>query len=206
MGIHADGSRLLRHYENGLVSPADMGTEFAAEFPKIAASAGHRQRHVADPFVERLLEARLPRRRIQLKMEAEFRPSRSRCRRWSIRTTAPAPSMAIVRIRPDATLRSTPEGVELPAGLELRSLLGTEDQTNCGSALLHAPPSADRNSRGRIHRDAGRDRRRSGCPTSRTPGRRSTFACNGQHASRQAGLDRLSFFLGGPENARMRLY
>ncbi len=40
---------------------------------------------------------------------------------------APTPSMAVVRIQPDASLRGSPDGFVLPRDTALRSLLGTED-------------------------------------------------------------------------------
>jgi type VI secretion system protein ImpG len=202
--------RLLRHYENELVFLRDMGTEFAAEFPKIAARLDIGSADVADPFVERLLEGfAFLAARIQLKMEAEFPTfTQSLLQMVYPHYLAPTPSMAIVRIRPDATLRSTPEGVELPAGLELRSLLGTEDQTNCEFRTAHAlrllpieiaeaeyiaTPAAiaalglpdQPNARAAIH---------------------LRLRTVGNIPVAKLGLDRLSFFLGGPENARMRLY
>ncbi len=51
----------------------DMGGEFAAEFPKVAARLGLGSTEVADPYVERLLEGfAFLTARVQLKMEAEF--------------------------------------------------------------------------------------------------------------------------------------
>ena len=50
---------------------------------------------------------------------------------------APTPSMAVVQFTPEPTLRGMPQGVALPAGTELRSLLGTEDQTNCEFRTAH---------------------------------------------------------------------
>ena len=50
---------------------------------------------------------------------------------------APTPSMAVVQFQPDPTLRGNAQGAVLPAGTELRSLLGTEDQTNCEFRTAH---------------------------------------------------------------------
>ena len=62
--------RLLRHYEAELSYLRDMGAEFAAEFPKIAARLDIANTEVADPYVERLLEGfAFLAARIQLKME-----------------------------------------------------------------------------------------------------------------------------------------
>ena len=65
--------RLLRLYESELAFMRDMGSEFAAEFPKIAARLGLGNTEVADPYVERLLEGfAFLTARVQLKMAAEF--------------------------------------------------------------------------------------------------------------------------------------
>src|ERR1700722_15199188 len=120
--------RLMRHYENELTFLRDMGTEFAAEFPKAAARLDLTNFDVADPYVERLLEGfAFLTARIQLKMQAEFPTfTQSLLQMVYPHYLGPTPSMAVVKITPDqAGISGTPQGVELPAGLELRSLLGT---------------------------------------------------------------------------------
>jgi type VI secretion system protein ImpG len=202
--------RLLRHYESELQFLRDMGAEFAAEFPKVASRLDLGSTEVADPYVERLLEGfAFLAARIQLKMEAEFPTfTQSLLQMVYPHYLAPTPSMAIVQFKPDDALRSTPEGVDLPAGLELRSLLGTEDQTNCEFRTAHslrllpidiveaeyiASPAAvtglgladQANTRAAI---------------------RLRLRTMGDIPVAKLGLERLSFFLGGPENASMRLY
>ena len=49
-------TRLLSHYERELSFMRDMGSEFAAAFPKIAGRLGMEGIEVLDPYVERLLE------------------------------------------------------------------------------------------------------------------------------------------------------
>src|SRR6201996_7188440 len=125
--------RLLRHYENELAFLRDMGTEFAAEFPKVAARLDLASFDVPDPYVERLLEGfAFLAARVQLKMEAEFPTfTQSLLQMVYPHYLAPTPAMAVVQFRPDVGVRGMPQGAILPAGTELRSLLGTEDQTNC---------------------------------------------------------------------------
>jgi type VI secretion system protein ImpG len=132
--------RLLRHYETELTFLRDMGAEFAREFPKIAARLSLGSLEVADPYVERLLEGfALLAARVQLKMEAEFPTfTQSLLQMIYPHYWGPTPSMAVVQFRPDETLRGSPQGAVLPAGTELRSLLGTEDQTNCLFRTAHA--------------------------------------------------------------------
>ena len=48
--------RLREYYERELQHLREMGAEFAAQYPKIAARLGMRGIEVADPYVERLLE------------------------------------------------------------------------------------------------------------------------------------------------------
>jgi type VI secretion system protein ImpG len=202
--------RLLQHYENELAFLRDMGTEFAAEFPKVAARLDLANTEVADPYVERLLEGfAFLTARIQLKMEAEFPTfTQSLLQIVYPHYLAPTPAMAIVRITPDAALRGTPQGVDLPAGLELRSVLGTEDQTHCEFRTAHAmrllpieiaeatyiPSAAAVSALG----------------LSEPPNTKAAISLRlramGDVPIAKMGLERLSFFLGGPEGARLKLY
>jgi type VI secretion system protein ImpG len=131
--------RLLRLYETELAHLRDMGAEFARQHPKIAARLALGSLDVADPYVERLLEGfAFLAARIQIKMEAEFPTfTQSLLQMVYPHYLAPTPAMAVVQFRPDATLRAAPQGMVLPAGTALRSLLGTEDQTNCEFRTAH---------------------------------------------------------------------
>jgi type VI secretion system protein ImpG len=131
---------LLHLYEAELAFVRDMGGEFAREFPKIAARLNLGSLDVADPYVERLFEGfALLSARVQLKLTAEFPTfTQSLLQMVYPHYLAPTPSMAVVQIRPDAGLRGIPQGVMLPPGTVLRSLLGTEDQTNCEFRTAHA--------------------------------------------------------------------
>ena len=202
--------RLLRHYESELTFMRDMGQEFAAEFPKIAARLDLASTEVADPYVERLMEGfAFMAARIQVKMEAEFPTfTQSMLQMVYPHYLAPTPSMAIVRMTPEASLREQVAGLTLAAGTELRSLLGTEDQTNCvfrtahtvqllpieiteaeyigaqaGVAALGLPDSSGAKAAIRL-----RLRTTSGAPIAKL------------------ALERLTFYLGGPDGPRIRLY
>ena len=202
--------RLARLYETELAFMRDMGKEFAAEFPKIAARLDLANTEVTDPYVERLLEGfAFLTARIQLKMEAEFPTfTQSLLQMVYPHYLAPTPSMAIVRVTPDPALRGTPGGVELPAKTELRSLLGTEDQTNCEFRTAHALrllpieiAEADY-----IASPAAIAALGLAEPTPAKAGIRLRLRTMGGMPISKLTLDRLSFFLGGPENARMTLY
>jgi type VI secretion system protein ImpG len=202
--------RLLRLYENELTFIRDMGAEFAAEFPKVAARLDLGTTEVADPYVERLLEGfAFLTARIQLKMEAEFPTfTQSLLQMVYPHYLAPTPSMAIVRFTPDQMLRGMALGVELPAGLELKSLLGTEDQTNCEFRTAHAV---------RLLPIELTEAEYLGTPAavaalglSDGAGAKAAIrlrlkSMDGGPMSK-IGLEKLSFFLGGPEGARLRLY
>ena len=202
--------RLLGLYEAELAYLRDMGGEFAREFPKVAARLDLGSLEVADPYVERLMEGfAFLTARIQLKMAAEFPTfTQSLLQMVYPHYLAPTPSMAVVRLTPDPTLRAMPAGAILPRGTELRSLLGTEDQTNCEFRTAHA-----------VHL----------LPIEITeaeyigsPAALAAFGLAEQRATKAAirlrlrptgeapfsrmDLDRLVFFLGGPEGSRARLY
>jgi len=202
--------RLLRHYEGELQFIRDMGQEFAAEFPKVAARLDLGSTEVADPYVERLLEGfAFLTARIQLKMEAEFPTfTQSLLQMVYPHYLAPTPSMAIVKITPDPALKDATGGVILPAGTELRSLLGTEDQTNCvfrtGHALQLLP--IDVVEAEYLGNPAGV----AALQLPETGGAKAAIrlklrTMNGAPVGKLA-LERLTFFLGGPEGSRTRLY
>jgi type VI secretion system protein ImpG len=202
--------RLLRHYEAELAFMRDMGQEFAAEFPKIAGRLDLGNTEVADPYVERLLEGfAFLAARIQLKMEAEFPTfTQSLLQMVYPHYLAPTPSMAIVKVTPDAAIKEQATGITLPAGAELRSLLGTEDQTNCVFRTAHA-----------IHllpievAEAEYIAAQAGVAALNLPDPGNAKAAirlrlrtmNGAPIGKLA-LERLSFYLGGPDGPRLRLY
>ena len=91
--------RLLRYYDQELRHVREMGAEFAAQFPKVAARLGMHGIEVADPYVERLLEGfAFLAARVQLKLDAEF--PRFTQRMLEIvypQFLAPTPAMVIVQ-------------------------------------------------------------------------------------------------------------
>jgi type VI secretion system protein ImpG len=202
--------RLLRLYESELAFMRDMGTEFADEFPKIAGRLNLASIEVTDPYVERLLEGfAFLTARVQLKMEAEFPTfTQSLLQMVYPHYMAPTPSMAVVQIRPDNDLRSMPEGARIPRGTDLRSLLGTEDQTNCVFRTAHdvhllpvEMPQADYVASPAAVAALG------------LPEQRGVKAAIRIRLKTPPGmpfntvlLEKLAFFMSGPETARPRLY
>lgn len=202
--------RLMQHYESELRYLREMGTEFAREFPKVASRLDLANTEVADPFVERLLEGfAFLTARIQLKMESEFPTfTQSLLHMVYPHYAAPVPSMAIVAFTPNDSLRGTPAGVVLPPGTELRSVLGTEDQTNCVFRTAHA-----------VHLlpidlvEAEYIAAAGAVAALAVPGAASAKAAlrlrlrsHGNVPFTKIALDHLAFFLNGPEMMRLRLY
>lgn len=94
--------RLLRYYNQELRYLREMGGEFAREFPKIAGRLGMEGMEVADPYVERLMEAcAFLAARVQLKQDAEFPNLAQRLLDMvSPNLGAPVPSMLVARLAP----------------------------------------------------------------------------------------------------------
>lgn len=202
--------RLMRHYEAELTYIRDMGAEFAREFPKVAGRLDLANTEVADPFVERLLEGfAFLTARIQLKMEAEFPTfTQSLLHMVYPHYSAPTPPMAVVAFTPSDALRSQPAGVVLPPGTELRSLLGTEDQTNCVFRTGHAVHLLPVEVAEAEYIPAAAAVAAFALPDlgpAKAAIRLRLRTTGGQPFTKIA-LERLSFFLAGPELARMRLY
>jgi type VI secretion system protein ImpG len=202
--------RLMQHYENELKFLRDMGKEFAAENPKVAQRLDIASTDVADPYVERLLEGfAFLAARIQLKMEAEFPTfTQSLLQMVYPHYLAPTPSMAVVRFTPDATLRGNPRGVDLEAGLKLESVLGTDDQTKCEFRTAHPVRLLPIDVAEADYIASAAAVGALGLPD--LPNTRAAIRLKlrtmGDLPVAKLGLEKLSFFLGGPENARMRLY
>jgi type VI secretion system protein ImpG len=202
--------RLMQFYEAELAYMRDMGAEFAAEFPKVAGRLDLANTEVADPFVERLLEGfAFLTARIQLKMAAEFPTfTQSLLQMVYPHYAGPTPSMAIVEVTPTDALRSAMAGVALPAGTELRSLLGTEDQTNCVFRTAHALHLLPVELAEAEYIGAGAAVAALGLPDTANAKAaiRLRLRSMGGAPFTKIALERLTFYLGGPELARMRLY
>ena len=203
--------RLLRLYESELAFVRDMGNEFAAEYPKVAGRLDLGNTEVADPYVERLLEGfAFLTARIQLKMEAEFPTfTQSLLQMVYPHYLGPTPSMAVVRFRTDPTgIRGVPQGVTLPAGTVLRSLLGTEDQTNCEFRTGHAVQLLPIELVEAEYISSAAAVAALGLPEQRgvKAAIRLRLKAAGDIPFNKIALERLSLFLGGPEGSRVRLY
>jgi type VI secretion system protein ImpG len=202
--------RLLRLYESELAFVRDVGQEYAREFPKIAARLNLSSFDVVDPYVERLLEGfALLAARVQLKLEAEFPTfTQSLLQMVYPHYLAPTPAMAVVQFRPEQTIRGMPQGVMLPSGAELRSLLGTEDQTNCEFRTAHPVQLLPIELSEAEYIGSPAAVAALGLPDQRgvKAAIRLRLKATGEAPFAKLELERLPLFLSGPDGARVRLY
>ncbi|MEO3477585.1 type VI secretion system baseplate subunit TssF [Phaeobacter sp. CAU 1743] len=126
-------TRLLDHYENELNYLRDMGSEFAAAYPKIAARLGMEGVEVLDPYVERLLEGvAFLSARVQLELELQYPNFTSNLLEIIYpHYLAPTPSMMIAAFEPDTSNSAVKSGYVMPRGSVLRSRLTEGEQTPC---------------------------------------------------------------------------
>ncbi len=126
-------TRLLRHYESELSFLREMGAEFAASYPKIAARLGMDGIEVLDPYVERLLEgSAFLAARVQLELELQqpaftahlleiVYPHYLSC----------TPSMMIAQMVPDMANPAVAAGHVMARHTKLRSTLAEGVQSAC---------------------------------------------------------------------------
>jgi type VI secretion system protein ImpG len=131
--------RLLEYYNQELGHVREMGAEFAREFPKIAARLSMEGLEVADPYVERLLEGfAFVASRTQLKIDAEFpRFTQHLLEVIYPHYLAPTPAMMIAAFQPRAGDPALANGVALPRGSALRSVIPKGEQTACEFRTAH---------------------------------------------------------------------
>lgn len=131
--------RLLRYYNQELAHLREMGAEFAAQFPKIAARLGMDGIAVTDPYVERLLEGvGFLAARVQLKLDAEFpRFSQRLLEIVYPNYLAPTPAMLVAQFQPDLADANLAAGVTIARGSSMRSQLGKGDMTACEFRTAH---------------------------------------------------------------------
>lgn len=116
-------TRLLKHYEAELRYMREMGAEFAASYPKIAARLGMDGFEVADPYVERLLEGfAFLAARVQLELELQYPTFTGNLLEIVYpHYLAPTPSMMVVELAPDPAQANDAEGTPVPRHTTLRS-------------------------------------------------------------------------------------
>jgi type VI secretion system protein ImpG len=125
--------RLLQYYNLELQHLRETGSEFAQQFPKIAARLGMHGLEVEDPYVERLLEGvGFLAARVQLKLDAEFpRFTQALLEIVYPHYLSPTPSMLVAQLRPDANDPNLAGGPTVPRGSTLSGLMAADDATAC---------------------------------------------------------------------------
>jgi type VI secretion system protein ImpG len=125
--------RLLNLYENELRYFRESSVEFAHAFPKIASRLGLDGHEVADPYVERLIEATaFLSARVGLKLDAEF--PRFTGHLLDVvypHYLAPTPSMLIAQCHPELEDAALASGPTMPRGSGLRARQTSGQNTYC---------------------------------------------------------------------------
>ncbi|MBY4595602.1 type VI secretion system baseplate subunit TssF [bacterium BD-1] len=132
--------RLLDLYEKELRYFRESANEFAQAYPKIARRLAIEGTEVADPYVERLIEATaFLSARVGLKLDAEY--PRFTGHLLDIvypHFLAPTPSMIVARLEIDAADTNLARGATLPRGSGLRSQYTSGQGTHCDFRTAHA--------------------------------------------------------------------
>lgn len=125
--------QFLDYYNRELTYMRETAGEFAAQHPKIARRLGMQGIEVADPYVERMIEAFcFMSARTQLKLDAEFPRFTQRLLEVAYPNyVAPTPSMAVARLRPSLREGDFSQGFNVPRHSLLRSGIPPGEQTAC---------------------------------------------------------------------------
>ncbi|MBC8750719.1 MULTISPECIES: type VI secretion system baseplate subunit TssF [Paraburkholderia] len=125
--------QFLDYYSRELTYMREMAGEFAAHHPKIARRLGMEGIEVADPYVERLIEAFcFMSARTQIKLDAEFPRFTQRLLEVVYPNyVAPTPSMTVAQLRPSLREGDFTKGLQVPRHSMLRSAIPPGEQTTC---------------------------------------------------------------------------
>ena len=132
-------TRLLKRYEEELAFVREMGAEFAAAYPKIAARLGIEGFEVLDPYVERLYESfAFLAARVQLELDLQY-PAFTQHLLEIVypHYLAPVPSMIIAQFKPDTAQGDLAKGYRLPRGTRLTSRQRPGEDTACLYRTAH---------------------------------------------------------------------
>jgi type VI secretion system protein ImpG len=201
---------LLRHYNDELTHLREVGAEFAAEFPKIAARLSLDGLEVADPYVERLLEGfAFLAARIQLKIDAEH----PRFVQHLLETVypgflSPVPSMMIARLRPDPLDPNLARGFSIKRGSALTSELARGQGTRCEFRTAHEVTLWPIEIESVQYFTHAPDLPLTHLPVARQlrGGMRIKLKLHGGLKFKQLKLDRLPLFISAPDDVAFRLH
>jgi type VI secretion system protein ImpG len=129
----------LDYYSRELTYMREMAGEFAAQHPKIARRLGMEGIDVADPYVERLIEAFcFMSARTQIKLDAEFPRFTQRLLEVVYPNyVAPTPSIAVAQLRPSLREGDFTKGLKVPRHSMMRSAIPPGEQTACEFRSSH---------------------------------------------------------------------
>jgi type VI secretion system protein ImpG len=202
--------RLLHYYNQELLYLRELGSEFAEEFPKVAARLGMSGIEVADPYVERLLEGvGFLAARVQLKLDAELpRFTHSLIEIAYPHYLAPTPSMLVAQFTPELSDSNLAAGVVIPRGTALQGLLGKDDLTACEFRTAQDVTlwPVELVSAGYFSYAPDLPLSSLACGARVKGGVRLRLRCTAGLKFNQLTLDRLRLYLGGREDVANSLY
>jgi len=205
-------SLLLDYYNQELGYFREMSGEFADSHPKIAGRLGMRGMEVADPFVERLIEAFCYlSARMRIRLDAEFPRFTQRLLEVVYPNyVAPTPSMCVVRLEPSSSEGNLADGFNVPKGTTFRMSIPDGQQTACrflsGTDVRLWPLELSAASLGPVPREHGL--LPPGPETKRVQSalRIRLRTANDLPFSSLTGLDELPFHLAGDEETATHLF
>ncbi|WP_435946892.1 type VI secretion system baseplate subunit TssF [Dryocola sp. BD586] len=123
----------LDYYNRELTFVREMAREFAERHPKIAGRLGMHGIEVADPYVERLIEAFcFLSARTQIKLDAEFPKFTQRLLDIVYPNyNSPTPSMGVVQLRPNLSEGDLTHGYTIPKKSAFYSKILPGEMTRC---------------------------------------------------------------------------
>lgn len=125
--------QLLDYYNRELIYMREMAREFAASHPKIAGRLGMHGVEMADPYVERLVEAFcFMSARMQIKLDAEFPNFTQRLLEVLYPNyLSPTPAMAVAQLHPSQLQGDLARGLVVPRDTAFHSRVPDGEETPC---------------------------------------------------------------------------
>ena len=123
--------RLLEYFNQELLYMRQCAAEFAREHPAVASHLGAAAPAIADPYVERLIEAFcLLSARTRIQLDAEFPRFSSRLLEvLQPQFLSPLPAMAVARLQPDPDRAEMATGLRLPPRTAMSTRLAGHPET-----------------------------------------------------------------------------
>jgi type VI secretion system protein ImpG len=203
-------ARLLQLYRSELGHLREMGSEFAREFPLIAARLGMKGTEVDDPYVERLLEGfAFLAARVQLKLEDEQpRLIAHLLEALYPNFLAPVPAMMVARFGVDPADPNLARGHCVPRGSAIVSELARGQDTHCEFRTAHDVTLWPVELRDVSCFSQAADLSLARVPAAQRTrgGLRIRLRCGGGLLFNQLGMDRLQFHVNAPDSVAYRLH